>query len=91
MSNGPTFAPKTAVRGRGVVRCLRLLSELRGGRYRTKIGLAVTLQVSTRTILRDIAVLEEAGFLIEGEYTTEGLNTGRYRWTDADQWSYPQL
>jgi len=48
-------------------RLFEILQLLRGGRLRTALALAQALEVSTRTIWRDIADLQAQGIPIEGE------------------------
>lgn len=48
-------------------RLFRIVQMLRSGRLQTGTQLAVKLEVSTRTLYRDIADLQASGVLIEGE------------------------
>lgn len=62
-------------RGRQLTRCIRLLSMLKAGRQPLE-QLALDLNVSTRTIRRDLIALHEAGVPVR----TFGTDIGQV-WT----------
>ncbi len=53
------------MRGRQIIRQWQLLCRIQHCRYMTVRKLAKELAVSTKTIHRDIAMLEEAGFPLD--------------------------
>ena len=67
------------MRNQALVRCLTLLRLLQARGRWTLLELAGTFRVSTRTVRRDLAALEDAGYPIGHEHVP-GDNRERGKW-----------
>jgi len=69
----PRRKQKASGRGRALVRVLAIMSLLKRARPRTLRQLAQKLEVSERTIHRDLAILPQAGFRVRHASRKNGL------------------